>query len=141
MCVCVCVHALSCVWFFATTWTVAYQAPLSLGLSRQEYWRGLPFPSPEDLPDQGLNLGLLHCRQFLYPLSYREDPLHSISIILQYKIKTKLKRNKLSSKLTMSLHISTSIENSVCDNHCYSCNTLVVFLFYPLIWQFLQGLS
>ena len=35
----------------ATPWTAAYQAPLSLGFSRQEYWRGLPFPSPRDLPD------------------------------------------------------------------------------------------
>ena len=34
-----------------TPWTVARQAPLSMGFSRQEYWSGLPFPSPEDLPD------------------------------------------------------------------------------------------
>ena len=36
---------------FATPWTVACQAPLSTGFPRQEYWRGLPFPSPRDLPD------------------------------------------------------------------------------------------
>ena len=35
----------------ATTWTVAYQAPPSMGFSRQEFWSGLPFPSPGDLPD------------------------------------------------------------------------------------------
>ena len=35
-------------------WTIAYQAPLSLGFSRQEYWSGLPFPSPGDLPDSGI---------------------------------------------------------------------------------------
>ena len=40
------VCALSCVWLFATPWTVASQAPLSMGFSRQEYWSGLPFPSP-----------------------------------------------------------------------------------------------
>ena len=39
---------------FATPWTVAHQAPPSMGFSRQEYWRGLPFPSPEDLPDPGI---------------------------------------------------------------------------------------
>ena len=39
---------------FATPWTVAYQAPLSMGFSRQEYWSGLPFPSPGDLPDPGI---------------------------------------------------------------------------------------
>ena len=36
---------------FATLWTVACQAPLSMGFSRQEYWSGLPFPPPGDLPD------------------------------------------------------------------------------------------
>ena len=41
---------------FATPWTVALQAPLSMGLSRQEYWRGLPFPTPEDLPHPGTEL-------------------------------------------------------------------------------------
>ena len=38
----------------ANPWTVALQAALSLGFSRQEYWSGLPFPSPEDLPDPGI---------------------------------------------------------------------------------------
>ena len=48
------VKLLSRVWLFATPWTVAYQAPLSMGFSRQQYWRGLPFPSPVDLPDPGI---------------------------------------------------------------------------------------
>ena len=39
---------------FVTPWTVAHQAPLSLGFSRQEYWSGLPFLSPEDLPEPGI---------------------------------------------------------------------------------------
>ena len=42
---------LSCVRLFAIPWTVAYQAPSSMEFSRQEYWSGLPFPSPGDLPD------------------------------------------------------------------------------------------
>ena len=42
---------------FATPWTVAYQAPPSMGFSRQECWSGLPFPSPGDLPDPGIELG------------------------------------------------------------------------------------
>ena len=45
------------VWLFATPWTLAHQAPLSLEFSRQEYWSGLPFPSPEDLPDPGIEPG------------------------------------------------------------------------------------
>ena len=38
----------------ATPWTVAHQAPLSMGLSQREYWNGLPFPPPGDLPDPGI---------------------------------------------------------------------------------------
>ena len=41
---------LSCVWLAATSWTAAYQAPLSMGFSRQEYWTGLPLPSPNPSP-------------------------------------------------------------------------------------------
>ena len=53
-CFCVCVCMLSCVQLFATPWTVAHQAPLSMEFFRQEYWSGLPFPSPGDLPDPGI---------------------------------------------------------------------------------------
>ena len=42
------VKSLSCVRLFATPWTVAYQVSPSMGFSRQEYWSGLPFPSPRD---------------------------------------------------------------------------------------------
>ena len=48
------VKSLSHVRLFATLWTVAYQAPPSVEFSRQEYWSGLPFPSPGDLPDAGI---------------------------------------------------------------------------------------
>ena len=51
------VKSLSCVWLFETPRTVAYQAPPSIGFSRQEYWSGLPFPSPRDLPKTGIELG------------------------------------------------------------------------------------
>ena len=45
------VQSLSCVLLFATPWMVAHQAPLLMGFSRQEYWSGLPFPTPGDLPN------------------------------------------------------------------------------------------
>ena len=45
---------LSHVQFFVTSWTVASQSPLSMGFSRQEYWNGLPFLPPGDLPDPGI---------------------------------------------------------------------------------------
>ena len=58
------------VWLCVTPEMAAHQVPPSLGFSRQEHWSGLPFPSPEDLPDQGSNLGFPHCRQTLYHLSH-----------------------------------------------------------------------
>ena len=48
------VKLLSHVQLFATLWTLARQAPLSMGFSRQEHWSGLPFPSPRDLPNPGI---------------------------------------------------------------------------------------
>ena len=51
------VKSLSRVRLFATPWTAAYQAPPSVGFSRQEYWSGLPFASPGDLPDPGIEPG------------------------------------------------------------------------------------
>ena len=51
------VKSLNRVQLFATPWRVAYQAPRSMGFSRPEYWSGLPFPSPGDLPDTGIEPG------------------------------------------------------------------------------------
>ena len=50
---CMFAQLLNNVQVFATLWTLALQDPLSLGFSRQEYWNGLPFPSPGNLPDPG----------------------------------------------------------------------------------------
>ena len=51
------VKSLSRVQLFATPWTIAYQSPLSMAFSRQEYWSGFPFLSPGDLPDPGIEPG------------------------------------------------------------------------------------
>ena len=61
------VKLLSPLGLLATPWTVAYQAPPSMGFSRQEYWSMLPFSSP------------LHCRQILYCLSHHQSPQSSIA--------------------------------------------------------------
>ena len=53
MCMCMLSH-FSHVQLFATLWTVARQTPLSMGFSRQEYWSGLPFLPPGDLPNPGI---------------------------------------------------------------------------------------
>ena len=49
-----CTNCFSHVCLFMTPWTVAFQAPLSMGFSRQEYWSGWPCPPPGDLPDPGI---------------------------------------------------------------------------------------
>ena len=54
VCVCVCVWARAQLYLFVIPWTIAHQVLLSRGFSREEYWSGLPFPSPEDLPDPGI---------------------------------------------------------------------------------------
>ena len=51
------VKSLSHVRLFATPWTVGYQPPPSMRFSRQKHWSGLPFPSPRDLPDPGIEPG------------------------------------------------------------------------------------
>ena len=61
----------------ATTWTITRKIPLSMGLSRQEYWTGWPCPPPGDLPDPGIksaSLCLPHCRWILCPVSCQESP-------------------------------------------------------------------
>ena len=63
---------------FATSWTVAYQTLLSMGFPRQEYWSGLPFPSPGDLLNQGLKLWLLYWQvDSLYHSATMEAHLHA----------------------------------------------------------------
>ena len=67
----------SCVRVFVTPWTVAHQAPLSMGFSKQEYWSGLPFPPPGDLPKPGIkptSLSLLHWQACSLPLVPPEKP-------------------------------------------------------------------
>ena len=52
--ICAYAQSLNSVLLFRTPWTIAHQAPLSMGLSLQEYWSGLPFPTPGDLPNPGM---------------------------------------------------------------------------------------
>ena len=71
-------QSLSRVQLFATPWTVAHQAPLSVGFSRQDYWSGLPFPPPGDLPDPGIepvSPAFLHQQVASLPLSHQPASL------------------------------------------------------------------
>ena len=70
---------------FVTPWTVACQAPLSMGFSKHEYWSGLPFPTPGDFLTQGLNLHLLHLQHrqagSLPLVSLGKPKIHTMQIL------------------------------------------------------------
>ena len=70
-------YLLSHVRLFENPWTIASQAPLSMEFSRQEYWSGLPFPSPEDLPDTGIKPGSPVSQADSLPSELLENPIVS----------------------------------------------------------------
>ena len=80
------VKSLSRAWLLATPWTAAYQAPPSMGFSRQEYWSGVKLPSGMVIhslhqgifPAQESNSNLLYCRQIIYYLSHQRSPNQDI---------------------------------------------------------------
>ena len=77
VCVCVCVRVrshVSHVWLFVTPWTVDHQASLCMGFSQQEYWSGLPCPSPGDLPDSQIKSWSPALQVDSLPLSYQWSP-------------------------------------------------------------------
>ena len=70
----VCVQSLSCVQVFEALWTIACQAPLSMGVSRQEYWSGLPCPPLGDLPNPGVKPMSPALWEDSLPLSHQRRP-------------------------------------------------------------------
>ena len=74
MLLCVCVQLLCRVQLIVTPWTVAHQAALPMGFPRQEYWSGLPFPPPEDLPDPGTEPSSPALQADSLPLSHLGSP-------------------------------------------------------------------
>ena len=74
-----------CVHLFETLWTSAHQAPLSMGFSRQEYWRRLPCPPPEDLPDPGIQLGSPALQVDSLLLSHQGSPKYITCLTNSFK--------------------------------------------------------
>ena len=68
---------LNCVQLFATPWTVARQAPLSMGFSRQGYWSGLPCPPPGDLSDPGIELASPALAGVFFTAEPSGKPIHT----------------------------------------------------------------
>ena len=105
---------LSRLWLFVTLWIVARQAPLPMEFSRQEYWSGLPFPSPGDLPHLGIEPCSLCFRQILYHLSHQGSLVQFSSVQL-------LSRVRLSNLLKLM-----SIESVMPSNHLVLCCPLLL---------------
>ena len=76
------VKSLSCVRLFAIPWTTIYQASLSMGFSKQEYWSGLPFPSPGDLPDPGVKPRSPALQTDTLPSEPPGKPIEAVSIYI-----------------------------------------------------------
>ena len=121
-----------------TPWTVARQAPLSMGFSRQVYWSGLPCPPPGDLPNPGIEAGSLHCRQILYRLSHQGSPE-----ISKWFLK--------SLQISFVLNLNWTKQNTLFFLLEYSCFTMLVSAvqkvnqlhayLYPLFLGFLSHLD
>ena len=78
------VKLLSRVRLLATPWIAAYQAPLSMGFSRQEYWNGLPFSSPGDVPNPGIEPGPPALQADTFPSELSKD---SAKVLTPFHIK------------------------------------------------------
>ena len=112
-------QSLSRVPLFATPWTVVHQAPLSMGFSTQEYWRGLPLSPPGDLPDPGIKPGSLA----LQAKSLLPEPLgkQAMNSMPTSKTNTNLHPKNLSTSHLM-LHVTLSYDHlspaPLCPSYC-----------------------
>ena len=126
---------LSHVWLFVNSWTVVRQDPLSMGFSKQEYWRGLPFPTPGDFPDPGIEspspvAPALQADSF--QVSYQGIPLYLLSVQSLSHVRlfmnpwTAAHQTSLSITNSWSLFKLISIESVMPSNHLMLC--------HPLLW-------
>ena len=110
------VQLLSHVCFFATPWTVARQAPLSMGFSRREYRSGVPFPHPGDLPNAGIALAspVSSCigRRILLPLSHLGSPTVTCTAGRKCSKENKEEENHFSPSCCLLLYQCPSMEAS-----------------------------
>ena len=117
----------------ATLWTVAHQAPLSMGFSRQEYWSGLPFPSPGDLPDPGIEPR----SPALHVDALTSEPPGK-PIWLEWGLNIKLKPEHLKEPVR-SAAIRLEIKHTIdvlCLNHFLSLSTLQSLWSHVNFWSF-----
>ena len=107
------VKSLSRVQCYATPWTVAHQAPPSMGFSRREYWSGLPFPSPEDLPNPGIEPRSPALRADALtsePPWIRVGELDSVNHYIYHCGQESLRRHGVALRVNKSLKCSTWVQ-------------------------------
>ena len=131
------VNLLSPVRLFATPWTIAHQAPLSMGFSRQEYWNGLPFLSPGDLPNPGIEPRSPALQTGSFPSEPSRNPerflrLSSIHFILFPLL-------CCSEVISTVLSSSSLIESSTCysslvPSRVFLISVIVVFIYVCLVF-------
>ena len=125
----VCVR--SCVWLFSTPWTVACRASPSMGFSTWEYWRGLPFPPPGDLPDPGIE------RMCVCVCMYIFSSVQSLSCVQLFATPWNTARQaSLSITNSQSLSKLMSIEWVMPSNHLILCHPLLLLSILPSIRVF-----
>ena len=108
------VKSLSRVQCYATPWTVAHQAPPSMGFSRREYWSGLPFPSPEDLPNPGIEPRSPALRADALtsePPWIRVGELDSVNHYIYHCGQESLRRHGVALRVNKSLKCSTWVQS------------------------------
>ena len=124
---------------FVTPWTVALQAPLSMGFSRQEYWHGLPFPSPGDLPTALLSA----FASINYPLqaSCLENPMERgawrATVCGVVESRTRLKQHGMHDCLCVSAFIYHISMHHQFINHVSAVHLSAIFVTYASIYMFM----
>ena len=123
--------SLSHIRLFATPWTVAYQTSPSMGFSRQEYWSGLLFPSPEDLPDPGIKPALQVDSLLTEPLDYNSNECSTASGLLRRKMEWGgVKRELVRVKAQVSGH-APDVHQLIQSRHPSSSKMDMAFVVCP----------
>ena len=137
LCVCVLSHS-SCIRLYATPWTVAHQAPLSMGFSRQEYWSGLPCPPPGDLPNPGTGpsvLCLLHWQAGSLPLAPPGKPSDLLGMSISLATQAAPSWVDLGNVFNVASRISKPFTERIYSSCCSQVSFNSKLEFYLLPWS------
>ena len=130
MCVCMLSH-FNCVWLFATLWSVARQAPLSMAFYRQEYWNGLLSPLPGNLPNSGIKTASL-MSPALAGMYFTTNATWEALLLLISQSKRKFIRKAIPNPSNLN-QISVKIVHSTQN---FSYMALIIVCMYIVVWLF-----